>query len=951
MAALALSLPPVLGAALAEPRVGPLAGGLVISEVMTGGVSASDEFIEIHNPTTEEIGLDGLELVYVSATGTTISRRASWDAGAPSVRAGGHLLVAHAAGIHGAIADATYESGIAAAGGSVALRQQGASGAIDAVGWGTASSAWLEGSCAPAPGAGESIERLPGGSLGSGQDTGDNMADFAIRALPDPQSSRTLPIPQPTSVSSPSSMPSTTPPPPTAAPTALPSVSVAAARGLADGSLATITATALTGAAFSEGGGYVADASGGIAVLVENGTFERGQLLVVTGEVDDRFHQRTLRVDGQPLVVGSGVEPSPIETATGAVGEPLEGRLVAVDGRIAGAPTALSGGLAFAVDDGSGEARVVVGSDTGIVTDAWETGATVSIVGVVGQRDSSGGTGGYRVQPRDVRDVAAVTPPPTFTPSPSPSAAPSSNASPLPPSAAGRTLSIAEARDRASGESVRVRGVVTLPDDLVEEGSAVVQDASAAIELRLGEGAGGLSRGELIEVVGTRSTNAGMLTIRVTELPTRLGRSPEPPAATLPSGAASDEHEARLVIVRGALVASARRAASGTVSFEIDDGSGALRVVVATATGAESLTQDLEAGTWVEVRGVLGQQTTGAQPTAGYRLWPRDADDLTVVATAAGRGALDAGDTAGADDETATGRAQGKSSAQNETEDSLAAVLDAANGGPRRLEATLVAGAWPQFDVAGVLWDGRQAAAIVDDAHARAALGALLADGAPPVVVRLSVAGPAGAHAESGVPLLRLARDERVERAPTKPSSPATDPPETGPPQWVRLTGRFSRDGSDGLLARPAGTLRVELACDALRSMLPSSGETIALLGLATAEPPRVFVGCDGLRRGPTLALTSDEGASAALAPPPTTPISPADEPRPDHGVVAIVVLAALAAILTVGAVILRRALHRAVAEPDPAAALASDESDQATADGDPPQLTLVHLPRDRGSP
>ena len=30
-------------------------------------------------------------------------------------------------------------------------------------------------------------------------------------------------------------------------------------------------------------------------------------------------------------------------------------------------------------------------------------------------------------------------------------------------------------------------------------------------------------------------------------------------------------------------------------------------------------------GSWVQVTGVLGQETTGAEPTLGYRVWPRDA--------------------------------------------------------------------------------------------------------------------------------------------------------------------------------------------------------------------------------------------------------------------------------------------------------------------------------------
>ncbi|MDH4334888.1 MAG: lamin tail domain-containing protein, partial [Chloroflexota bacterium] len=184
----------------------PLAnsGHLVVSEVVTGGVSASDEFIEIYNPTAAALPLEGLEVVYVTASGATITRKASWAVGAPVVPSGAHLLAANEAGIFAVLADVTYANGLSASGGSIALRIQGAASAIDAVGWGTAASTWLEMRPAPAPAAGSSLERLPGGPAGSTQDIDDNLADFAIRPVPDPQNSVSEAVPGPTATSSPS---------------------------------------------------------------------------------------------------------------------------------------------------------------------------------------------------------------------------------------------------------------------------------------------------------------------------------------------------------------------------------------------------------------------------------------------------------------------------------------------------------------------------------------------------------------------------------------------------------------------------------------------------------------------------------------------------------------------------------------------------------------------------
>ncbi|MGH2402206.1 MAG: lamin tail domain-containing protein, partial [Candidatus Limnocylindria bacterium] len=195
---------------------------LVVSEVMTGGAGASDELIEIYNPSAVALPLEGLELVYVTATGATVSRRAAWALGAPEVPPGGHLLIANELGIFASIADALYASGMASTGGSVAIRIQGAAAAIDAVGWGTAAGTWLEGTAAPAPAAGSSIERLPGGPSGSTVDTDDNAADFTTRSAPDPQNSGSPPVPDPLQPSPTPTQNPTATPVPTPTPTATP---------------------------------------------------------------------------------------------------------------------------------------------------------------------------------------------------------------------------------------------------------------------------------------------------------------------------------------------------------------------------------------------------------------------------------------------------------------------------------------------------------------------------------------------------------------------------------------------------------------------------------------------------------------------------------------------------------------------------------------------------------
>src|SRR3972149_3901777 len=154
----------VVGGAAASPGVEAPAGvtaaaavawppstGLLVGEVMTGGGSASDEFVELYNagPTTADLA--GLEGVYVPSTG------------GPARGAGGGAPIA-------------------------------------ARGGGEATNAFVEGTAALPPPAGSSVERLPGGLLGNASDTNDNRTDTHLEAGPSPPglAARPVPVPSPT---------------------------------------------------------------------------------------------------------------------------------------------------------------------------------------------------------------------------------------------------------------------------------------------------------------------------------------------------------------------------------------------------------------------------------------------------------------------------------------------------------------------------------------------------------------------------------------------------------------------------------------------------------------------------------------------------------------------------------------------------------------------------------
>jgi hypothetical protein len=412
-------------------------------------------------------------------------------------------------------------------------------------------------------------------------------------------------------------------------------MTIADARSEPDGATVTVEGISLTAGDFTDGGGYLVDASAGIAVLVADGTFARGQRLRVSGTVDDRYAQRTIRATADTIAsLGPGSEPLPMDATTGSIGEAFEGQLVEISGIISSGVTTLSTGLAWDVDDGTGASRVLVGTATGIDTSSWDRGVALTVVGVVGQRDSTGtGVSGFRIQPRDPADILSVepvtTPSSSSTPSPTPSPAPTATPSPTAiPSAP--LVSISEARAATTGTLLRVRGVVTAPSGLLEVGSAVVQDASGAILVRMGTDVGTLSLGHLVELDGTRATKAGMLSLRVSAAPQYLGTQAGPEPLRKATGALGEAEEARLVIVRGAISSAISRARAGTVSFALDDGSGPLRVTISPRTGIS--TGSLTRGAWLELRGVLGQETTGSAPASGYRLWPRIPADMRVLA-------------------------------------------------------------------------------------------------------------------------------------------------------------------------------------------------------------------------------------------------------------------------------------------------------------------------------
>ena len=734
----------------------PASSGLLVAEVVTGGGSASDEYIEITNAASAALDLAGIEVVYVTSSGATVTRKATWPSSL-LLEPGRHVLLANALGVHAATADATYSGGLAATGGSVALRVVGGE-TIDAVGWGDAVNAFVEGTAVGAPAAGSSIERRPGGAGGNVIDTNENSADFAFNATPiahnlasDPTPASPTPTPTPsltptpTPAATPTAMPTPTPAPPTptptptlpptpspapsptptptpaptptpepsptltptpaptptptptptpspaptamptpaptpsaapsatpaptATPTLPPAMPIAAVRALPDDTPVVVEGVLTTALGALEDGrsGFIQDATGGIALYLDAGfalAMPAGSRVLVTGIMDSRYAQRTVRVDRADVVLlAPEALPVPSVAETGAAGEPLEGLRLELAGLVTEAPSALSDGLGLMIDDGSGPVRVIVGVDA-LGASMPAAGDAVIARGPLGQRDSGGtGLAGYRLHATLAGELEVLGPSPSPSPSPSPeptpaptptatpSAAPSAvpTPAPLPTPTPSPTPSpsptptpttspspvvadIAAARAARPGDRVTVRGIV-----VAEAGRLgtpplfAIADPSGGLPVRLPDDVAGPVRGALVEVTGRIADPYGQTELRASTGGLKVLGSGAPPAAlAIDAGGAGEAIEGRLVTVRGTVSVSASKATSGDIALTIEGEDGrSLRVHADASAGIDPAT--LRKGLTATFSGVLGQRASRKGALDGYRVWLRDPADVAVI--------------------------------------------------------------------------------------------------------------------------------------------------------------------------------------------------------------------------------------------------------------------------------------------------------------------------------
>lgn len=154
---------------------------IVISQFQVAGGSANDEFIELHNTSSNVVDLNGFRLVYRSAAGTNDVTFVNWTS-STIIAPGGYYLIASTAYDGSVMPNITYnpttcQCSMSATGGGLAIRNGALNAGIifDSVGYGTATNAFIEGTVTAAPPASASQSRLNNGC----QDTDNNANDFS----------------------------------------------------------------------------------------------------------------------------------------------------------------------------------------------------------------------------------------------------------------------------------------------------------------------------------------------------------------------------------------------------------------------------------------------------------------------------------------------------------------------------------------------------------------------------------------------------------------------------------------------------------------------------------------------------------------------------------------------------------------------------------------------------
>ena len=171
------------------------------------------------------------------------------------------------------------------------------------------------------------------------------------------------------------------------------------------------------------------------------------------------------------------------------------------------------------------------------------------------------------------------------------------------------------------------------PGRILDQRVLVVQDGTGGILIRLAKDAptDDLARGRIVQATGELAAPYGNLELRLDD-PDDLtaigtGGLPEPEALT--SDQLGEPSEGILATVTGE-IEDVDRGSGGSLTVVVSDGHGEARVVLDKQL--EEHGPRLVVGRRLTATGIVGQRASRSGRQDGYRLWPRDGQDLVVDA-------------------------------------------------------------------------------------------------------------------------------------------------------------------------------------------------------------------------------------------------------------------------------------------------------------------------------
>ena len=337
-------------------------------------------------------------------------------------------------------------------------------------------------------------------------------------------------------------------------------------------------------------------------------------------------------------LLGTAAVPAAVDRLGSGLGETVEGTLARISGVIERTDASSSGSITVTVEDESGEIKVFLHAGSGAQRAQLKPGIRLTATGIVGQRESSSGAGdGYRLWPRDARDLvlgAAATPTPGPGSTPAPTPTPRPTVTPRPTTTASPAPRVRRIADLATGDVATIEGTVTTPAGLLDgDGRRVaVQDASGAIMVRLPEGAAAPRLGTRIRATGTVGTYYDAPQLAVDDAIATTGRRGVAPLLLRRAPDASLEWRLVRVVVRITDVSRDGDAWRAEASL---GAAGALPIAGVAAAGIAST--DLEEGRMATITGIVRR----AWPTASdqrFTVVPRSPDDLRLGPAPAAEG-------------------------------------------------------------------------------------------------------------------------------------------------------------------------------------------------------------------------------------------------------------------------------------------------------------------------